>query len=92
MLGRAGVVGPIPLGQPGYWGFNCAAFDPKTPRTVWIGSTHGVFKSEDGGLSRKAGLPASPFRTGKPALLNPLFQEPPLAFADLHPDRFHAVL
>ena len=36
------------------------AVDPKTPRTVWIGSTHGVFKSEDGGLSRKASRGVEP--------------------------------
>ncbi|MDQ2799432.1 MAG: hypothetical protein M3Y13_07300, partial [Armatimonadota bacterium] len=46
VLGQSGT---IPLAQPGYHGFNCTAFDPRSPRVVWIGSTHGIFKSEDGG-------------------------------------------
>ena len=48
------------IGQLGYCGFNCAAFDPKTPRTVWTGSTHGIFKSEDGGLGWKASRGGEP--------------------------------
>lgn len=55
-----GQSGTIPLGQPGYRGFYCAAFDPKRPRTVWIGSTHGVFKSEDGGQTWAAKLGGDP--------------------------------
>ena len=55
-----GQSGTIPLGQPGYRGFYCTAFDPNTPKNVWIGSTHGVFKSEDGGRIWAAKLGGEP--------------------------------
>ena len=50
VLGQSGA---IPLGQPGYRGFNCAAFDPQSSKTVWVGSTHGIFKSSDSGRTWK---------------------------------------
>jgi photosystem II stability/assembly factor-like uncharacterized protein len=36
-------------GYPGYRGAHETAFDPKNPRIIWSGGTHGLYKSKDGG-------------------------------------------
>jgi len=36
-------------GYPGYRGAHATVFDPKNPKVVWTGSTHGLYKSKDGG-------------------------------------------
>lgn len=46
ILGRSG---PSLFGNPGYRGMWGVHFDPKRPERFWIGSTHGLFRTTDGG-------------------------------------------
>ena len=34
---------------PGYRGAHETVFDPKNPAIIWVGGTHGIYKSKDGG-------------------------------------------
>lgn len=36
-------------GYPGYRGAHETVFDPLDPEIIWAGSTHGIYKSDDGG-------------------------------------------
>src|SRR5512147_317103 len=53
ILGRNG---GDPFGAPGYRGCWGACFDPRRPERIWIGSSHGLFLSTDGGESWRLAL------------------------------------
>jgi len=46
ILGRNG---GEPFANPGYRGVWGVHFDPKRPERIWIGSTHGLYRTTDGG-------------------------------------------
>ncbi|MBN1672817.1 MAG: hypothetical protein JXR37_17365, partial [Kiritimatiellae bacterium] len=58
ILGRCGAK---PFGNPGYRGMWNCCFDPKRPERIFIGSTHGLYRTTDGGANWRL------VRGGKPA-------------------------
>ena len=53
ILGRCG---GKPFANPGYRGTWGVHFDPKRPERIWIGSTHGVYRTTDGGENWRLAL------------------------------------
>jgi len=58
-----GQMGKKPFAQPGYRGaYGEVKFDPRNPDIIWIGGTHGLYKSEDGGKNWQLKVGGNPIQ------------------------------